>query len=262
MNITPKLVGSAATAVLLTLASVQANAAISYQFEDTLTVSDGDLWANGSWNNDATSLSYRVTFDGSYWTYDYTWSTEGKDLSHVITELTSGDDPFTYDNLMGERHGEISWYGPDPDEYPNYRSNPGIPDEIYGIKYDMGGGGDFVTYSIITDRGPMWGDTYFKSGSCKERGSTECFGYDKTLAYNTGWPDPDSEIDWINDVELISDSLYGLKDEAIIRNKILVPDSFEGRPPSEIPVPAAAWLFGSGLIGLAGAARRRVRGRF
>ena len=28
-------------------------------------------------------------------------------------------------------------------------------------------------------------------------------------------------------------------------------------PPSEIPVPAAAWLFGSGLIGLVGIARRR-----
>jgi hypothetical protein len=28
-------------------------------------------------------------------------------------------------------------------------------------------------------------------------------------------------------------------------------------PPSEIPVPAAAWLFGSGLIGLVGVARRR-----
>jgi hypothetical protein len=30
-------------------------------------------------------------------------------------------------------------------------------------------------------------------------------------------------------------------------------------PPAEVPVPAAAWLFGSGLIGLAGAARRRAR---
>ena len=28
-------------------------------------------------------------------------------------------------------------------------------------------------------------------------------------------------------------------------------------PPSEIPVPAAVWLFGSGLIGLAGIARRK-----
>lgn len=28
-------------------------------------------------------------------------------------------------------------------------------------------------------------------------------------------------------------------------------------PPAEVPVPAAAWLFGSGLVGLAGAARRR-----
>lgn len=44
-----------------------------------------------------------------------------------------------------------------------------------------------------------------------------------------------------------------------ISNQILVPDSFEGAvPPSAVvPVPAAVWLFGSGLIGLLGVARRR-----
>lgn len=31
----------------------------------------------------------------------------------------------------------------------------------------------------------------------------------------------------------------------------------EAAPPSGVPVPAAAWLFGSGLLGLAGMARRR-----
>ncbi len=31
-------------------------------------------------------------------------------------------------------------------------------------------------------------------------------------------------------------------------------------PPPSVPVPAAAWLFGSGLLGLAGTARRRVKG--
>ena len=29
--------------------------------------------------------------------------------------------------------------------------------------------------------------------------------------------------------------------------------------PSEVPVPAAAWLFGSGLVGIAGVSRRRIR---
>lgn len=32
----------------------------------------------------------------------------------------------------------------------------------------------------------------------------------------------------------------------------------DARPPSEIPVPAAIWLFGSGLIGLIGVARKRI----
>ena len=39
--------------------------------------------------------------------------------------------------------------------------------------------------------------------------------------------------------------------------------SFSGSiAPSAIPAPAAFWLFGSGLIGLAGVARRRIDGRF
>ena len=44
-----------------------------------------------------------------------------------------------------------------------------------------------------------------------------------------------------------------------ISDQILVPDSFEGPvPPSAIvPVPAAAWLFISGLLGLVGISRRR-----
>jgi hypothetical protein len=34
----------------------------------------------------------------------------------------------------------------------------------------------------------------------------------------------------------------------------------ENFPPSEVPVPAAVWLFGSGLVGLAGVARRGRKG--
>jgi hypothetical protein len=30
---------------------------------------------------------------------------------------------------------------------------------------------------------------------------------------------------------------------------------------SAVPIPAAVWLFGSGLVGLAGVARRRMKGK-
>lgn len=65
-------------------------------------------------------------------------------------------------------------------------------------------------------------------------------------AYNAGYLS-DDEIEFNPDGTLAN----------FFDDRILVPDSFEGRPPSEIPVPAAVWLFGSGLLGLVGVARRR-----
>jgi hypothetical protein len=38
---------------------------------------------------------------------------------------------------------------------------------------------------------------------------------------------------------------------------VLSIDAVASNPPSEIPVPAAVWLFGSGLLGLVGVARRK-----
>jgi hypothetical protein len=45
----------------------------------------------------------------------------------------------------------------------------------------------------------------------------------------------------------------------ISRNTTTIGWTIDGIDPPAVPVPAAAWLFGSGLIGLAGAARRRSK---
>ena len=42
-----------------------------------------------------------------------------------------------------------------------------------------------------------------------------------------------------------------------IGDSVLAIDLMEVTPPSEVPVPAALWLFGSGLLGLVGMARRK-----
>jgi hypothetical protein len=47
-----------------------------------------------------------------------------------------------------------------------------------------------------------------------------------------------------------SNFFYGV---SLIQSKL----SLEFAPPGEIPLPAAAWLFGSALLGLAGFVRRR-----
>jgi hypothetical protein len=46
---------------------------------------------------------------------------------------------------------------------------------------------------------------------------------------------------------------------SISRNTTTINWTIAGIDPPAVPVPAAAWLFGSGLLGLAGAARRRSR---
>ena len=65
-------------------------------------------------------------------------------------------------------------------------------------------------------------------------------------AYNAGFGD-------VNEIMFNPDGSLAER----ISDQILVPDSFEGRPPAAIPLPAAAWLFVSGLLGLAGVTRRR-----
>ena len=83
-----------------------------------------------------------------------------------------------------------------------------------------GAGGDFDLWSVALDVGDpvAVAALFFQQGPC----------------------DPD-----IPD-ECIEDSGFG------------IPDESDGLfPPSSIPVPAAVWLFGSGLIGLAGMARRK-----
>ena len=54
-------------------------------------------------------------------------------------------------------------------------------------------------------------------------------------------------MEWLNqtsDLAQFNHSLYALSSELVV-------------PPSAVPVPAAVWLFGSGLIGLIGIARRK-----
>lgn len=78
-------------------------------------------------------------------------------------------------------------------------------------------------------------------------------------------------FDWSNSVDIpvahqwdITDNGDGTADATSIFARILTPTpSFPGFQPqfsgtlNQVPVPAAAWLFGSGLLGLVGIARRR-----
>jgi hypothetical protein len=71
----------------------------------------------------------------------------------------------------------------------------------------------------------------------------------RTPAATGGWAAPD--------VELCNDISESCRLSWDIGGSVLAIDLVAVGPPSEIPVPAAVWLFGSGLLGLVGIARRK-----
>ena len=140
------------------------------------------IFATNEWAGSNTLLLWDImpSDDEGYYSYNYTWNTDAKDLSHIIIELTEG---ITIDDLL-----DIYIYDPDEkdDKFPSYEigyfsedqgnSNPGIPDPLYGIKIEPGSNTTNYGFSFTTDHEPVWGNFYAKSGN-------------GVYAYNTGFDD-------------------------------------------------------------------------
>ena len=105
-----------------------------------------------------------------------------------------------------------------------------MPDTIPGIRFWGDSGSNTETISFTSDYLPMWGDFYATDTNSV------------AAAWNTGFTNPDTDPS-----QLASDGSVDFH--------ILVPGA-GGMP--IIPIPAAVWLFGSGLIGLIGVARRKT----
>ena len=110
-------------------------------------------------------------------------------------------------------------------------STPGMPDTIPGVRFWGDSGSTTETISFASDYYPMWGDFYATDASAS------------AAAWNTGFTNPDTDP-----------SQFLLPNDGSVDFHILVPGS---GGIAIIPVSPAVWLFGSGLIGLVGVARRK-----
>ncbi len=130
------------------------------------THSSGGL--KGNWRG--FTISWNITEVDDLWTYEYTLSATRKAISHFILEVTNPSLSTGFINpqmkIGSEEWTSTTFEGPMVwSRNKQGNSNPNMPADIYGIKFN--GGGTTVSYLFQTTQDPVWGNFYAKSGNDK-----------------------------------------------------------------------------------------------
>lgn len=189
-------------------------------YNGSISYSSG-IYATKDWANTSTKISWLVSQNSdSSWRYSYTFEVPSKNISHFILEVSAN---FTSNDFLGFYNPPVlasilgtsgSWTAYEPTTYNSSgpgKSNPGIPGDIFGIKFEFNGDSTLWHFEFDCTKQPMWGDFYAKDGKT---------GGKDVYAYNKGFG-----IDILTD-----DGMH-----------IAVPDTV-------VPVPAAVLL---GMLGMA-----------
>lgn len=188
-----------------------------------------ELDGTGQWATGNASLGWTVSWDtdvSSLVHYEYVLSHLPGETSHFILEVS---DDFTLRDIFNANGGVTG-----PDNYNSTdqgNSNPGMPGNIYGIKFDETTG-TTTTVSFDSTRLPVWGDFYAKSGRTGGLGFNALWNVGLTAGEDDDPLDPPSDG---------TNAMH-----------ILVPNGV-------IPEPVSLLLIGSGLVGLAAFKRKKVK---
>jgi hypothetical protein len=192
----------------------------------TSDLSPGGLTGNAQWSTDF-RISWAITDNGNgTLTYIYTFSGFGspdRDISNFVLDIS--DDCPTDSFCVYNAKFNGSPIGSGDIEFGDINGITGA------VKFDVGSGAPAV-YEFTSNRLPVWGHLAMKDGGGSATCASGSFG-GTALA--------------------CSNQLLGIGLDSDPLNYVARPNGLA----SVVPLPAAVWLFGSALAGLAVVRRRR-----
>lgn len=160
---------------------VMTGAAHAEPYLGSVSADSGGLGATNPWDDGFffnATLGWNVYESAGKWFYDYALAVPRKEISYYIIEV---GESFTAANILaGTSSGwQLGTWAADA-------SNPGMSEDIYGLKFTGNGFVDLTR--IVSDLAPMWGDFYARDGVYRGNAvyaETDNFGIDTTASLDS-----------------------------------------------------------------------------